>query len=301
MSTIIKSFSVGDGDMYYIDHMSDNFTMIDIDLPNDDREKKEEIISEIKSLHKSSGIVRFISTHPDQDHICGLKELDEEIGIVNFYCVKNDVLKKDETDDFKHYRKLKNDTKKSFYLYKGCARKWMNQGCDERGSAGINILWPKVENRYFKEALTSAESGESPNNISPIVRYSMNDGATFLWMGDLETDFMENIVDDVELSKVNVLFAPHHGRDSGKIPQKWLEQMDPDIIIIGEAPSDNLNYYNGYNTITQNSAKNIIFYLGNGVVNIYVESSEYSVDFLTDNQLEGSGEDDENYIGTLEL
>ncbi len=301
MSTKIKSFSVGDGDMYYIDHASDNFTMIDVDLPNDDNEKKEEIISEIKALSNNNGIVRFISTHPDQDHMGGLKEIDIAVNILNFYCVKNEASKEDETDDFKHYCKLRDDAKKSFYLYAGCARKWMNQECNERGSAGINILWPKKDNEQFKEALALAKDGESPNNISPIIKYSMNNGATFLWLGDLETEFMENIKEDVELPKVNILFAPHHGRDSGKIPQGWLEKMDPDIIVIGEAPSTNLNYYNGYNTITQNSAKNIVFYLGVGVVNIYVENSDYSVDFLTDNQLEGSGEDDENYIGTLEL
>ena len=33
------------------------------------------------------------------------------------------------------------------------------------------------------------------------------------------------------------MFAPHHGRDSGKIPVSILEQMDPKIVVIGEAPS----------------------------------------------------------------
>jgi len=56
----------------------------------------------------------------------------------------------------------------------------------------------------------------------------------------------------VTLSKGNILFAPHHGRDSGKIPKSMLDKLKPDIIIIGEAPSANLNYYQGYNTITQN-------------------------------------------------
>jgi len=70
----------------------------------------------------------------------------------------------------------------------------------------------------------------------------------FLWMGDLDTEFMENIKDEIDLPKVNVLFAPHHGRESGRIPREWLEQMNPDIVVIGEAPSKNLHYYGDYKT-----------------------------------------------------
>lgn len=34
--SIIKSFSVGNGDMFYIDHNSENFTIIDCNLIDDD-------------------------------------------------------------------------------------------------------------------------------------------------------------------------------------------------------------------------------------------------------------------------
>ena len=298
----IKSFSVGDGDMFYIKHGSSNLTIIDSNLPSDDDDRKKEIIEEIKGVKDNKKITRFISTHPDQDHISGLKELDDEIDILNFYCVKNETSKEDETDDFKHYKYL-HDSDKSFYLEEGITRKWMNQSDGENcniGSAGINILWPIVDNEYFQNALQDAKNGESPNNISPIIKYSLNNSATVLWMGDLKTEFMNNIFDEVKLPKVNILFAPHHGRDSGKIPEKWLKEMEPDLIVIGEAPSENLNYYQNYNTVTQNSAGNITFYLRDGVVNIFSENPEYAVDFLVDNQLD-SDEYDEHYIGSLDL
>ncbi|MBT7558189.1 hypothetical protein HN615_14900 [Candidatus Woesearchaeota archaeon] len=295
----IKSFSVGEGDMFYIDHGSDNFSIIDCSLPNDDYEKSDNILEEIEQIDSVNGITRFISTHPDQDHIRGLKELDDKISILNFYCVKNEATKEDETTDFKHYCSLRDDEKKAFYLYKGCMRKWMNEKCNERGTSGISILWPILDNKYFKEALQETNDGESPNNISPIIKYSVENGATVMWMGDLESDFMENIVDEIELPKVNILFAPHHGRDSGKIPEKWLQQMDPDIIVIGEAPSGNLNYYNGYNTITQNSAKDITFICNSGDVDVYVENSDYTVNFLEDYNLDNIS--DSYYLGTLKL
>ncbi len=296
--TKIKSFSVGNGDMFYINHMNDNFTMIDCHLPDDDPSKKELILSEVSKFKDKKGIHRFISTHPDQDHIGGLQDLDECIDILNFYCVSNDTTKKDETEDFKHYKYLR-DGAKSFHISRGCTRKWMNQSCSERNSSGVQILWPTLENSFYKEALSKAHDGDSPNNISPIIKYSLDGGGTFLWMGDLDTEFMENIKDEIDLPKVNVLFAPHHGRESGRIPREWLEQMNPDIVVIGEAPSKNLHYYGDYKTLTQNSAKNLTFDLRKGVVNLYTGNPEYGVDFLKNNFLDDFGDD--YYLGTLEL
>ena len=103
MSTV-KSYSVGNGDMYYIRHGSDNFTIIDCCLPDDVREA---IVADIKQAEYAKGVVRFISTHPDEDHLLGLEYLDGELGLRNFYCVKNNVKKEDEFDDFKHYCALR--------------------------------------------------------------------------------------------------------------------------------------------------------------------------------------------------
>lgn len=291
MSTI-KSFSVGNGDMFYIEHGSDNFTIIDCSLSDDNCDA---IVKEIKRKKSKKGVTRFISTHPDEDHIQGLKYLDDAIDILNFYCTKNNATKEDETDDFQHYRTL-HDSEKAFYIEKGCSRKWMNQESDERGSSGINILWPKTDHDSYNEALDEAAEGGSPNNLSPIIKYSLSDGATVLWMGDLETDFMEKIRSAVSWPRVDILFAPHHGRETGKIPDAVLKKMDPKIIVIGEAPSEHLNYYNGYNTITQNSAGDIVFECETGKVHVFVSDEDYAVDFL-DFEEDVSG--DGNYIGTL--
>lgn len=42
--SIVKSFSVGDGDMFYIKHGSDNFSVIDCFM---NEENQEDIVSEI--------------------------------------------------------------------------------------------------------------------------------------------------------------------------------------------------------------------------------------------------------------
>ena len=290
--SLVKSLSVGDGDMFYIKHNSDNFTIIDCCMPEEDRIN---IVKELKKESEDKNIIRFISTHPDDDHIMGLADLNNEMRIPNFYCVKNEATKEDETEDFKEYCKLRDD-KKAFHLFKGCSRKWMNLSSEERGSAGINVIWPLIDNVHFKESLKNAKKGKSPNNISPILSYSLEDGAKILWMGDLSEDFMEKIAEDIIIGAADILIAPHHGRD--RVPSNWLNDINPKIIIIGEAPSKDLNYYDNYNTITQNSAGDITLECATGKIHIYVSNPDYPVDFLKDENLKDTYG---NYIGTLNV
>ena len=195
MSTI-KSYSVGNGDMYYIRHGSDSFTIIDCCLPD---EIRAVIVKDIKQAQHEKGIVRFISTHPDEDHLLGLEYLDGSLRLRNFYCVKNDVQKEDKSDDFKHYCALR-DSDKTFFIRRGITRKWLNETDEARGSAGINVVWPVIDNSDYAEALKLAEEGESPNNISVVLTYGTGD-LKFMWMGDLETDFMEKIAEQDTVAK----------------------------------------------------------------------------------------------------
>lgn len=298
--SVIKSFSVGNGDMFYIKHGSSNFTMIDCCLSDDNR---EDIVRELKDEKVSKDITRFISTHPDEDHIQQLDYLDDELGIVNFYCVKNAAIKSVQTPGFKRYKKLR-DSDKSFFLSKGCARKWMNQAGEgdsgvDYGSAGINVLWPNPSDPDYKAELSNAENGDAFNNISTILTYSLEDGVTAVWMGDLEKDFMDQIVDRVDLPKTTLLFAPHHGRKSGRVPAEWIEAMDPDVIIMGEANANDSDYaaYPSHNKIRQNSAWDITFDCVGSKVHCYSSNPDYAVDFLHD-----EGQNRFNYyIGTLNL
>jgi len=282
--SIIKSFSVGEGDMFYIKHGSSNFTIIDCCLDDDNANA---IIEEIELERKGKNITRFISTHPDEDHIHGLKYLDSILDIRNFYCVANKATKNEVTDDFKYYCAFRDNPEVQFFVYRGCSRKWMNAN-DENdgqnyGSSGINFLWPDLNNADYCEALKLAAQGVAFNNISPIFTYEVTNGVKVIWMGDMEKDFQEKIKDCVTWPQVDILFAPHHGRDSGKVPEEILKKLNPQIIVIGEAPSEHLNYYRGYNTITQNTAKDIIFDNDGVWTHVYFAERNYPYDlsFLT--------------------
>ena len=276
--SIIKSFSVGNGDMFYIEHDTDNFTVIDCFLENE----KSRIIKEIREKSKKKGVTRFISTHPDEDHIRGIEDFDNKIGINNFYCVKNQIQKKKESPSFKKYCELR-DSDRAYYIKRNCSRKWLNERNGERGSSGINILWPNIENKNYKEILKKAsEKKDVCNNLSPIFEYSLKDGVKVMWMGDIETTFLEKIKNDINWKEVDIVFAPHHGRYSGRIPEEILKKLKPKVIVIGKAPSEYLNYYKNYNTITQNSAGDITFECLGLIVNVYVSNEGYNVGFLDD-------------------
>lgn len=293
--SVVKSFAVGNGDMFYIKHNSDNFTIIDCDLCEDNADK---IIDELKAESAGKGISRFICTHPDEDHFGGIEKLDDAKPIVNFYVVKNKAKKEVETTSFKRYCELR-DGSKAYYIKKDCKRKWMNQGDDTRGPAGISILWPDLDKQHFKDALADCDAGISFNNTSAVVRYSLNGGASVMWLGDLETEFMEDIVDDIKLEKTTIVFASHHGRASGKIPDSWLEKLDPQIIVIGEAPSRHLHYYTGYVKITQNEAENITFDLSADKVHIYTSNLDYENEKLAEKVTDEQQSKFDGYFGSI--
>lgn len=117
-------------------------------------------------------------------------------------------------------------------------------------------------------------------------------------VGDLERDFMENVKDEISFLLVDVVFTPHHGRKSGRLPKSVLDKLTPHIIVVGEDSSVDLTYYSDYNTIAQNTSGDITFYCDGSKVKVYVENCTYSVRFLTN---EYCADTYRNYIGTLTL
>lgn len=293
--SIIKSYSVGNGDMFYIEHNSDNFSIIDCCLNNQNQEK---ILDEILKISKRKGIVRFISTHPDEDHIQGLELLNNKLNITNFYCVRNNAKKENYSISFEEYKKLR-DSNKAFYIKKNSQRKWMNQGDEVRGSAGINILWPDESNIDFKKELQKVENKESANDISAIIQYKLSNGITALWLGDLTTEFMEKIENKVNWGEIDLLFAPHHSRKSGRVPTSILSKLNPKLIVVGEGSSKDLYYYSGYSTITQNKSGNIVFDCVEKDIHVYVSEFNYINDHLQKRKNIAQSYEDLKYIGSI--
>lgn len=275
--SIVKSYSFPDGDirgdMFYIKHASKNFTVIDCYLKDGDgnNARKDEIIKEI--VTESDGrICRFISTHPDNDHIAGIEHLDSRWGITNFYAVNNKRPTDNNDDSLTCYHRLL--ASKNFPIKRGIKRAWLNETNDKNGSSGINFLWPDLENRKFKEALELVSHGEKINNICPIFTYSLENGPTYMWMGDLETEMQQAFYEQfkADIPRIDILFQPHHGRKSGAVPPDLLEALDPKLIVIGNAPSEHIEYGDSRHTITQNTAGDIFFENNGKEVHVYTKN-----------------------------
>lgn len=294
----VVSYSVGNGDMFLVCD-SENYNIIDCNIIS---ERKDELLNCLRELRVGSFYnafkpMNFISTHPDNDHVTGLELLHCNNLIDNFYCVKNDVFK-DDSLSLEAYMSLR-DKRDSKELKKGVLI-----------GDSIKVLWPDRKSELFKQALLRAEKNELVNNISPIIVATFGT-RKFLWLGDMETDFLNSIKDEVDWPmNVDVLFAPHHGRDSAKISESILNKINPKLVIVGEAPSEFLNYYRNWKTITQNSAGDIYFELdSSNLINIYVSSATYSNRKLADIGLDlvltkliyknGANRDNYYYLGTM--
>lgn len=61
------------------------------------------------------------------------------------------------------------------------------------------------------------------------------DGAGLHCLWPLTDDvFYQNALD-------TAVFAPHHGRKSGHIPSSLMDKLTPKLVVVGEAPSDELD------------------------------------------------------------
>lgn len=279
--SIVKSYSLGEGDirgdMFYIQHNSSNFTVIDCYLTQEVG-RTEEIISDIQDASKGKKIRRFISTHPHEDHIAGLEILYKEWPWPNknFYTVDNNIQFQNMSPSQAQYIKLKDECQ--VFIHKGLKRSYLNQdGTTDTGEeikkSGLNFYWPDINNPKVEEILQNTTEN-SINNICPIFTYNVEESATFMWMGDLETDMQQEFYNKNQNSipQVDILFAPHHGRKSGKVPTELLQELNPKIIIIGDAPSKHIHYYDTEKTITQNSSGDISFECLKNKVRIYTKN-----------------------------
>lgn len=278
MSTV-KSYSFNDGDirgdMYYIYHNSSNFTVIDCNLQCEEG-RANEILEEIAIKAKEKKICRFILTHPDRDHYAGIEKLLDVLNTTNIYAVYNDALS-NETDESSIKCREIIHASETWHIKADLSRKFLNDSDEEVKSSGIFFRWPIISNPKFVEALQKASEGKSPNNISPVILYSIDRGATFMWMGDMETDMQEEFyrVCEKKIIPVDILFAPHHGRKTGRVPDKLLEKLNPKIIVVGNAPSQDLAYdnYDSEKTITQNTAGDIVFEAEGNNVHVYTANN----------------------------
>jgi competence protein ComEC len=232
--------------------------------------------------YKINNIFRFIITHPDMDHLDGIRDLYTDFSITNTWDTDN---KKEipansffagyNKEDWAFYKKIRSgqipDTKRLAYF--------ASQDNLYYNEDDIKILCPTPA------LLQLGNETENYNDSSYVILYTPKKANgqrwKFLFAGDSEDNSWEYILSNHKeaVSNVDVLFAPHHGRDSGR-SYEFLKTVNPKVTLFGNASSKHLAY-NCYKPLrlTNNQAGYIILDISEDKFVVYVKHYEFARDF----------------------
>jgi beta-lactamase superfamily II metal-dependent hydrolase len=229
-------------------------------------------------------IFRFIITHPDMDHLDGLRDLFASFKIACFWDTDN---KKEILDfngggynkeDWDFYLKLRDgkyrpDVRRTFYS--GNSWNYFQQDY-------IQILGPT------SELLQNSIEKDDYNDSSYVLLYTPPKGNGGVWKillaGDSHDDSWSHILSNYKdmISNVDVLLAPHHGRDSNR-NYDFLKIVNPTVTLFGNASSEHLAYDKYPEVrITNNQAGYVIMDISENEINLLVKNKEFANDFRND-------------------
>jgi competence protein ComEC len=266
--------NVGDGDCTWIRHGNGNNTVIDICKGNADidtttdkfvyelLEEKAQLAKGISGNFKQkkfpvnpikylqsfgvTDIFRFIATHPDMDHLDGLRKFFDTFQPINFWDTDNtkEIESFDEAryseDDWNFYRGLRSGANpagaKRLVLYSGAQGQHYNMDEESKpGANGLYILAPT------KEIVQDANACGDYNDCSYVLLWRVGDFKVVIG-GDSHDVSWEHILEaHPDVKNVDLLIAPHHGRDSER-SYDFLDVLKPQLTLFGVARSEHLGY-----------------------------------------------------------
>jgi beta-lactamase superfamily II metal-dependent hydrolase len=178
----IHFLNVGEGDCTWIRHANGANTVIDICLAKSDKlVKTQDAVTEMYSTtvkpntirgnynqaanpenpiqylqkFRVNSVFRFILSHPDMDHLYGIKDFFEAFKPVNFWDTKNNKPKPDfgmhggkyNEEDWDFYQSIRGSGKNPKYLtlYSGNKGKYFNEEDTHRSSNSLFILSPTIQ------------------------------------------------------------------------------------------------------------------------------------------------------------
>lgn len=291
---VIHFLNVNEGDCILVKHPSGHNTVIDISngsalemvfesasLSGNHNQKNYPVnpIEYLSDLGIKT-IFRFVLTHPDMDHMDGIKELFETFEVLNFWDTENTKVMDENTswgkykeEDWKFYQEIrKSDTSpKVMHLYSGSYGQYYNQ--DENGNSGADGLYLLAPT---PELVEEANRTEEYNDCSYVILYRTGDGKKVVFAGDSAEKTWDYILENhkEDVTDVDVLVAPHHGRKTGG-NDEYLDVLNPKLTLFGNAQSQYLDYdsWNRRNLdhITNNEANCIILNMaGENGIDVYV-------------------------------
>jgi metal-dependent hydrolase (beta-lactamase superfamily II) len=244
-------------------------------------QQKKHPVNPVEYLRKFdiNSVFRFVLTHPDMDHMDGIKDFFECFSPANFYDSDNN--KEMEfpqgspynEEDWKFYKKLR-DTKpqtnpKRIPLFSGDDNFYRTMDWHgNRPGDSFYILAPTPG------LVQQANETEDYNDTSYVILYHGASGRILL-SGDSHDNTWEHILDKWKdiVKDVDLLIAPHHGRKSGR-SYDFLDTVNPKMTFFGNARSEHLAYsawqYRKLEYITNNQANCMVVDCSKNNLTLYV-------------------------------
>jgi len=205
-----------------------------------DEAAKMELTDPVEFMQKAypgQQLWRFVLTHPDLDHMRGLRRVHEKIGFNNFWDTHNEKTvtsfrSKDDESDWQYYQWLRTKGVRKAY--------WRGESHfafakDENGILGgdnIEILSPT------REIVGACNTNGAFNDISVVMRIN-HAGRSVLLPGDAGDMAWDNMVNEYGARlKSDFLKASHHGRDTG-YHMKAVRHIKPTMTFmsVGQKPA----------------------------------------------------------------
>lgn len=288
----VHFLNVGNGDCNIIKHQSGRVSVIDVcnAKKSISDEVSTEALSESSSTQKGmqggfnqkahptnpieymrgkniNEIFRYIQTHPDMDHMNGIKDLFNSFTVINFWDIENNKKMDGKLDDRKFYQKIRKSTgnPKILHLLQGARGQYWDED-------GIQILAPT------QELVDEANESEDYNELSYVLLFKPF-GKKILFCGDSGEKEWETILATCEndVSNIDVLIAPHHGRGSGG-NDDYLDTLKPKLALLGNALSKDLDYsaYKNIDHFTNNQAGNIVLRCTKSGIEVYCANKSFA-------------------------
>lgn len=185
--------------------------------------------------HYGDSLHRFILSHPDMDHLSGVRRLlsrQREIEVFNFW-------------DYNHKR----SRKESDFPTEAGWLDWRWYTGLHKGADWEGVEWPKrihpmrgEPGNYWSEdsveilsptpsLVTDGDGVDEYNNASYVLRISHGPTSHLLAPSDAEEKAWNDMIGARVRLRANVLIAAHHGRNSG-YHEGALRLIRPEVVII---------------------------------------------------------------------
>ena len=332
--SIIHFLNVKEGDCSIVQHPSGRTTVIDVcnaSIPNQLFEKAMATLANLEAGsggnhqqkkypvnpiayiqdHEIGQIFRFILTHPDMDHMDGIKTLFETSNPTNFWDTDNtkelDAASWQNSPynaaDWQFYKNIRDKhphaNPKRLPLRSGDQGPFYNQshtnsqmldplkrnaeissyyvdatGLPEGRGDGIFILAPT-------QALVQEANETQDYNDCSYVVLVVTGHHRIIFGGDSHDKTWEYILQVYGpiVKDIDLLIAPHHGRSSGR-SYEFLDVLKPKLTFFGNARSEHLAYnawsYRNLNYITNNQAGCIVADASSNQMEIYVTHQNFA-------------------------